>query len=107
MTSVRGLNAYQRLTAADQKAMLNIYGLSITIADLIMSDGKSLETVGVRPDIPALPSGDDVRSKRDVAMAKAAQFLGVSLDAERAGKLFLSEEEKRELRTQRRGTLNG
>ena len=75
MTSVRGLNAYQRLTAADQKAMLNIYGLSITIADLIMSDGKSLETVGVQPDIPALPSGDDVRSKRDVAMAKAAQFL--------------------------------
>jgi len=97
MTSVRGLNAYQRLTAADQKETLNIYGLSITIADLIMSDGKSLETVGVQPDIPALPSGDDVRSKRDVAMAKAAQFLGVSLDAERAGKLFLSEEEKTEV----------
>ena len=64
------------------------FNVSVTNADYIMSDGQSLENVGVKPDELILPSGEDLAAKRDVAMAKAFDVLGVKLPAERAGKLF-------------------
>jgi hypothetical protein len=36
------------------------YGVSVTKSDLIMTDGKSLEHVGVVQDEIALPSGQDL-----------------------------------------------
>lgn len=64
------------------------YGASITEADLIMTDGKSLEKVGVTPDEVVLVSGKDLASGRDPVMARAVQLAGGKISPEAAGKLF-------------------
>ena len=66
----------------------SFYGANITVADLIMSDGKSLEKVGVTPDLVLLPSAADLAAKRDPVLAKAASMAGVELEAEKAGAIF-------------------
>jgi C-terminal processing protease CtpA/Prc len=64
------------------------YGASITDADLIMPDGKSLERTGVTPDELLLPRAEDLAAKRDPVLSRAAALLGVQLDPEKAGSLF-------------------
>ena len=66
----------------------NPYAISVTVADLIMTDGKSLEKVGVIPDVLILPTAEDLARGRDPAMAKAAELAGIKLDPATAGRMF-------------------
>jgi C-terminal processing protease CtpA/Prc len=65
-----------------------VYAANVTDADIIMSDGVSLEGAGVTPNLVLLPSGADLRARRDPVLAGAAALLGLKLDAGEAGKLF-------------------
>ena len=64
------------------------YGASITIANIVMTDGKSLESIGVEPDRVFLPSAADLAVGRDTLMSYAAGLAGVNLSPEDAAKLF-------------------
>ncbi len=64
------------------------YGASITVSDLIMSDGQSLEHRGVTPDDIRLPTAEDLAAGRDTVLSYAASLVGVKVDPVEAGKLF-------------------
>ena len=64
------------------------YGVSITVADVIMSDGGSLEHRGVTPDEVRLPTPEDLAANKDPVLSYAATQLGVPLDPAEAGKFF-------------------
>lgn len=64
------------------------YGMNMTNADVIMTDGKSLEHVGVTPHIPLLATGADLALQRDPVLAAALQLFGQTISPEDAGKLF-------------------
>lgn len=67
---------------------VSFYGASITNADVIMKDGKSLEHVGVTPDELLLPGAADLAANRDPVLSHAAELVGLKLDPDAAGKLF-------------------
>lgn len=64
------------------------YGASITEWDLIMTDGKSLEHLGVSPDELLLPSAQAIANGRDPVLAHALETVGVKISSEEAGKVF-------------------
>lgn len=64
------------------------YGASVTDADLIMTDGKSLEKLGVTPDELILPTSGDLAGFRDPVLARAGTLVGIKLDPIRAGAMF-------------------
>jgi C-terminal processing protease CtpA/Prc len=63
------------------------FGLNVTIGDLIMSDGQSLEGVGVIPDKAIGPTAEALVKGTDPVLAYAAKMFGVLLTPEQAGAL--------------------
>ena len=64
-----------------------LFGISVTTADVVMSDAGRLERGGVTPDVEIMPSEADLASGHDPVLAKALTFLGHPTDAEHAGAL--------------------
>ena len=80
-----------RAKSYDYKVGIDVvafYGASITDADIIMSDGKSLERVGVKPDQLMLPKPSELAAKLDPVMSYAASLAGVLISPEKAGEMF-------------------
>jgi carboxyl-terminal processing protease len=73
---------------ADSMSSTAFYGTSVTVADVRMSDGGSLEKTGVEPDEIVLPSPADLAAGRDPVLARAVELAGASLTPEEAGRLF-------------------
>jgi C-terminal processing protease CtpA/Prc len=64
------------------------YGMNLTNADVIMTDGRSIEHVGVQPDEVIIQTGEDMANRRDPVLARALAIAGVSMDPAAAGKIF-------------------
>jgi carboxyl-terminal processing protease len=64
------------------------YAMEVTVADVRMADGASLEKVGVQPDVLAVPTPADLAAKRDPVLARAVALAGGTITPEAAGKLF-------------------
>ena len=67
---------------------LILYGMSVTNADVILSDGISLEHVGVSPHIAMVPTAADVAAGRDPVLAAAFKLLEIEISPADAGKMF-------------------
>ena len=64
------------------------YATSVTVGDVRMSDGATLEGKGVKPDEILLPSASDLAAKRDPALAYAIALLGGTMTPEEAGRVY-------------------
>ena len=64
------------------------FGTSVAVSDVIMTDGKSLERLGVTPDEIVLMTGADLAAQKDVVLSRAAEIAGVQLNAAKAGTFF-------------------
>jgi carboxyl-terminal processing protease len=87
----RSAGAVMEARYYDESAGMDLkifYGFSITSANLIMADGKSLENTGVIPDELMLPTSADLAAGKDPVLAHAVQLTGADLDPLAAGKLF-------------------
>jgi carboxyl-terminal processing protease len=75
----------------NQGAMLGTdlpYGVEVTVADLKMTDGRSLEHNGVIPDEIILPAAEELAAGADPQLARALQLVGVRMSSAAAGQLF-------------------
>jgi carboxyl-terminal processing protease len=76
---------YGHETGVEQVAF---YAVSVTDADILMADGKSLEKVGVTPDQLLLPSAANLAAQRDPVLFRAATLAGLNIEPEKIGALF-------------------
>jgi len=64
------------------------FGISVTDADIIMSDGKSLERNGVTPDEGMIPTAKALATNQDPVLSRAVALADGKLDPQKAGNLF-------------------
>lgn len=64
------------------------YFISMTNADVIMTDGKSLEHSGVTPQLFLIPTGEDLAAQRDPVLSAAFKLFGQIVTPEQAGSFF-------------------
>lgn len=64
------------------------YGMNMTNADVIMTDGQSLEHIGVTPQVLLSPTAEDMSLMRDPVLAASLQLFGQNISPADAGKLF-------------------
>lgn len=67
---------------------INPYVVKVSVAELIMEDGKTLERVGVIPDQRVLPTAADLASDRDPTLSAALSLAGQQIDPAAAGQLI-------------------
>lgn len=60
------------------------FGISVTIGDLVMSDGNRLESIGVIPDKAVGPTPSALLNRDDPTLAYAASLFGTKLSPEQA-----------------------
>ena len=77
MENARGVEGFETFS---------LFGVNITVADLIMSDGNRLEKTGVIPDHPVGPTGVALLNGNDPVLAFAAGLLGTKISAGETGK---------------------
>jgi C-terminal processing protease CtpA/Prc len=65
-----------------------VYGVVVTDAHLVMTDGGDLEGVGVTPDTVVLPTAAQLAAGEDPALARALTMLGQPTDPAAAGALL-------------------
>lgn len=65
------------------------YATSITVADVRMRDGATLEGTGVTPDVPMIPTASDLAAGRDPMLARAIAEAGGSVSPEQARALYV------------------
>jgi C-terminal processing protease CtpA/Prc len=61
--------------------------MSVTVADVVMSDGKRLEKVGVVPDVSVIPTQHALAKGLDPVLALTATTMGYPMTPEAAGEL--------------------
>ncbi len=83
----RGKIIGDRTRGAVMKASKTPFG-SMTIAEILMPDGKSLEKIGVTPDEILLPGAADLMNHFDPVLSRAFYEFGLVLGADQAGILF-------------------
>ncbi len=67
---------------------INPYVVKVSVAELIMGDGRTLEHVGVIPDVLVLPTAADLAADRDPVLSAAISLAGQQIDPLAAGKLI-------------------
>lgn len=67
---------------------ISFYGLNVTVADLIMSDGKRLEKVGVTPDFTIGPTARALSKKTDPVLGYAIELFGTKISDTAAGQFY-------------------
>lgn len=88
-------NFLQMADVRDGNDSYSVYGINLTVGDLIMTDGNRLEGLGVLPDYPVGPTGLAVSQKSDPVLAYAAELFGSKISPEDAGKFkFLVEKDE-------------
>jgi C-terminal processing protease CtpA/Prc len=67
---------------------INPYVVKVSVAELIMQDGKTIEHVGVTPDLLVLPTPADLAADKDPVLSAAISLAGQQVDPLAAGKLI-------------------
>jgi carboxyl-terminal processing protease len=87
MTSIRV--PFMSLVGATTYDAAIIYaGMSVTIGDVIMSDGSRLEHTGIIPHEAVVPTAEALVERTDPLLAYVAYKFGAALSPEDAGKFY-------------------